>query len=1104
MPSPDKRKQSLPTPNTYKRQRNHERNNNTVNESSQDATVETSQATTTEDSASKCGVLKWVTVKNFMCHDHLNFEFSPHINFVQGRNGSGKSAILTAVVVGLGGMARCTNRGNSLKDLIKHGKNMAVIEIGINNLGANAFKPETYGNTIIVERKLTHAANSGYKLKAADGKVVSVKKDELSRMLEHFNLQVDNPVTILNQDMSRSFFNTTEPKMLFKLFLKATQLQQMKDDYADLEKNIESSMKIIECRKQCLPDLEKEVEEQRIHYQFSASLREKGNKLKELRHELAWAKIIHLEQEKAKAEREMEEHENARKEIQERIAELQQGLEQEMEVRERNTKLLDDAMGHLGTVSKELREVDGKMRAVKNEYKEKQSQFNITEKKVRSLAAEISTLKSAIENDNNGAKSRWAAARAEWQRKMNIAENEIKEVIENLKTENTHFDNVQHTMQIKKTEKTHLDAEEKSLRRQLNGLERELKGLQDQKGSQLTVYGQWVPQLLKKIAHAHSNGMFIKKPVGPIGAFIKVKDTRWAHVAERVLGRRISSFCVDNQKDEKVLRELIKTMSFDQHCTPIVTVSKFRDKVLDVSRFETSSPEYSSLWSILDISDTVVANTVIDQMQVESILLIPTSQEAGRLLKDKSTVPKNCKCAYTLHMDQYYPDPNYRVYSGRGAQRARFLQVSVEDKIRDITKNKEECTERLNSLLTHEIKESETEIRNLQEKIKASNKKTQGYKKQLDRLRMTVADLQNQETPPPPDVAQLEEDVKQQEENLEKHKAKMDEIRKSSLEKKQEFNHYHGTLLELRQNEKLAYKEVEKCKRVLEEASANAAKLEIQSCKRKDKELKQNKKHLEKALTDATQNLETAMATADTFNLGARIETKKSVKELERQYTSLQTRLDKERASSGDPITIAERYMNTKQRYKLVSEDLNKHINLIKKLQESLHVREAKCMRLHKWLAVIVKYFFKEHLSVRKMDGSISISIQDQTLNIHVDKPGTHHASPVKNQVTPRQFKKPKKAHQDLVMMSGGERSFATVAFIIALWHAIMSPVRILDEFDVFMDVIARTHAMKMMISAAKQDTQYIFLTPLSLDTTKLRNCHFFRMPDHTEQSQDD
>lgn len=54
-----------------------------------------------------------------MCHSNLTVEFHSRVNFLVGSNGSGKSAILAALVLGLGGSARTTNRSRSAKGLFK-------------------------------------------------------------------------------------------------------------------------------------------------------------------------------------------------------------------------------------------------------------------------------------------------------------------------------------------------------------------------------------------------------------------------------------------------------------------------------------------------------------------------------------------------------------------------------------------------------------------------------------------------------------------------------------------------------------------------------------------------------------------------------------------------------------------------------------------------------------------------------------------------------------------------------------------------------------------------------------------------------------------------
>lgn len=72
--------------------------------------------------------------------------------------------------------------------------------------------------------------------------------------------------------------------------------------------------------------------------------------------------------------------------------------------------------------------------------------------------------------------------------------------------------------------------------------------------------------------------------------------------------------------------------------------------------------------------------------------------------------------------------------------------------------------------------------------------------------------------------------------------------------------------------------------------------------------------------------------------------------------------------------------------------------------------------------------------------------------------------------------------------LSGGEKSFSTICLLLALWEAMGSPVRCLDEFDVFMDQVNRDISMNMMIDAARRSVarQFLFITPQSMNNVKI------------------
>ncbi len=77
-------------------------------------------------------------------------------------------------------------------------------------------------------------------------------------------------------------------------------------------------------------------------------------------------------------------------------------------------------------------------------------------------------------------------------------------------------------------------------------------------------------------------------------------------------------------------------------------------------------------------------------------------------------------------------------------------------------------------------------------------------------------------------------------------------------------------------------------------------------------------------------------------------------------------------------------------------------------------------------------------------------------------------------------------ATKNVASLSGGERSFSTVSFIMALWEAIECPFRCFDEFDVFMDLLNRKISMRLMLDNAKSldNRQFIFFTPQNMRYT--------------------
>ncbi|KAF5318235.1 hypothetical protein D9611_014749 [Ephemerocybe angulata] len=298
------------------------------------------------------GILQAIEVEQFMCHQRLNFKFGEQINFIIGRpnlvlglflkrfrgqeppskpelsllenqlqsrtgrhgtgrfdppmacalssesvlprshNGSGKSAVLSALTIALGGKTNSTGRGSGLKSFIREGQHEAKITLKIKNEGPEAFKPDQYGDSIIIQRRFNKDGGSSWKIMDGEGKnTVSTKREELSAICDHMNVQVDNPMNVLTQDSARQFLSASHPHDKYKFFLMGTQLFQLSTEYDICLENIRKTAKVLVNKKEAIPDLRRAFNEALRRFKEAEKAREQKKKVDDLKKEKAWAHV---------------------------------------------------------------------------------------------------------------------------------------------------------------------------------------------------------------------------------------------------------------------------------------------------------------------------------------------------------------------------------------------------------------------------------------------------------------------------------------------------------------------------------------------------------------------------------------------------------------------------------------------------------------------------------------------------------------------------------------------------------------------------------------------------------------------------------------------
>ncbi|XP_058055602.1 structural maintenance of chromosomes protein 6-like [Anopheles bellator] len=1032
------------------------------------------------------GKVLQIVLKNFMCHRYLCVRFNKHVNLLVGKNGSGKSAVLTALTVGLGCTAIQTNRCTNVKDLIKQGESQAVIEITLENQYAGAFQPDRYGEQIICERTISATGSGSYKLKSDKGIVVSTSRNELEKMLTTFNIQVDNPICVLNQDSARTLLKDADETKHYQLFLRATRVESIINKLDSCSSVALQMARVLAVKERSLEYMDQELETLEEKKRALESVERLTEQLTEMRTQLVWRNVADQEQQLAAVDDELQQ--------------LRQSIEeQERQIRNRASLIAatDRSINeHRAVIEAKkteyvtLKESYSEVRRTVQETQTRQAQVERTIRKTTDRLARIQEEVAGIERELDE-RNKSGLSQVEQDKRQNAAEQE--ELVQRKSELQATIVDAQRDVEAMHNKLTQLkDSREErhharvAKHHEASRVEQQLERFAAAPRSKLAIYGTQMPALDARIRQLHREGRFSELPRGPLGQYIEVRDKKWSTIVEMALGACLSAFFVATQEDWCTLDALLRH-EFPELNNRTIFTGRFVKELYDVSEGCVQELDGTHrLMNLIRVHDPVVMNRLIDSVAIDTILVTEQQSVAIQLTSEVENVPQNLvKVIVTDPCSEFYPQPKYRSYAVH-TKPARYLQVSLNELKRQTQHRKDQLQRELLDL-NRSVDEAQAAQREQSELLHERQQQLKCFKQELhtieQRLEQLTAVVFVEET----EEATLRNELLQL-------AAQRTQLQDGMEEKRQALGAIETTV----RAEELAVQEKKNAMAAVEREIARLqAAIDADQTKRHD--LQTNDKEKVQALqrmqgtAKERQTARTALSEAvdqarqEALARGDRVELKDdtTVEILKQQIHSTEKRI-RQVNSTVENIGDVEHDLDAKRRER---DETARYWKALANVSSMLnHTRQTRFCGLHKMISaagITLKHNFMVIMKLRNYEGTIVIHQSEQRLEM---------MTKVSNAVsTPKS-------------LSGGERSYATVALLIALWSCVSTPFIFLDEYDVFTDQVNRHTITRLLLHQARMrgKRQFCFLTPQDMSEIKTTpNITIYRMtdPEHCSSS---